>query len=142
MQAKINVPAANEPSQVVDFDRGDALCPGKSSLNIMGNIFSAGVLNKKSAPSLKQINPAFFGIGLLFRIGRAGRTLDKFIVTRPERKLIHHILRLDNITGRMARAFCAFFVQIERNLGGAIPTTVNGWPSTAKVEPTTEGSPA
>src|SRR6476620_4028308 len=120
MQAKINVPAANGPSQVMDFDPGDTLCPGKSSLNIMRNIFSAGVLNIQSAASLKQINPAFFGIGLLFQIGRTARTLDKFIVTRPERKLIHHVLRLDDITGRMAWTFPAFFMQIERNLGSTI----------------------
>src|SRR4030095_3723389 len=120
MQAKIDVPAANEPSQVMNFNPGDALCPGKSSLNIMRNVFSTGVLDIKSAASLKQINPAFFGIGLLFRIGRALWTLDKFIVTRPERKLIHHVLRLDDITGRMAWTFPAFLMQIERDLGGTI----------------------
>src|SRR5207237_3736597 len=120
MQANINVPAANDPSQLIDFDPGDALCPGKSSLNIMRNIFPAGILNIKSAASLKQINPTFFGIRLLFRIGRAARALDKFIITRPERKLIHHVLRLDDITGRMAWTFPAFFMQIERNLRGTI----------------------
>src|SRR6185312_4271214 len=86
----------------------------------MRNIFSAGILNIKSAASLKQINAAFFGIALLFWIGRAARTLNKFIVTRPERKLIHHVLRLDNITGRMTWAFAAFFMQIERNLRSTI----------------------
>ena len=83
----------------------------------MRNIFSAGILNIKSAASLKQINPAFFGIGLLFRIGRARRTLNKFIVTRPEGKLIHHVLRLDDITGWMAWTFPAFFM-----IGGIIVT--------------------
>src|SRR5207248_473823 len=43
MQANINVPAANDASQVIDFDPGDALCPGKSSLNIMWNIFPAWI---------------------------------------------------------------------------------------------------
>src|SRR5690348_10435130 len=86
----------------------------------MRNVFSAGVLNKKSTASLKQINPAFFGIGLLLGIGRALGTLDKFIVAGPQRKLIHHVLRLDNITGRMTRAFPAFFMQIERNLRSTI----------------------
>src|SRR5438094_7685717 len=112
MQANINVPAANDPSQVIDFDSGDALCPGKSSLNIMRNIFPAGVLNIKSAASLKHINPAFFGIGLLFRIERPAWKLDKFIVTRPEGKLIHHVLRLDDVAGRMAWTFPAFIMQI------------------------------
>ena len=28
-----------------------------------------------------------------------------------------------------------------KNPGGATPMTVNGWPSTTNVEPTTEGSP-
>src|SRR5262249_46509778 len=120
MQAHINVPAANGPSQVINFDPGNAFCPRKSSLNIMWNIFSAGVLNIKSAAPLKQINPAFFGIGLLFGIVRAGRALDKFIVTWPEGKLIHHVLRLDDIAGRMIWTLPAFFMQIERNLGGTI----------------------
>src|SRR5690349_218320 len=86
----------------------------------MRNVFSAGVLNKKSTASLKQINPAFFAIGLLLWIEHALGTLDKFIVTGPKRKLIHHVLRLDNITGRMTRAFPTFFMQIERNLRSTI----------------------
>src|SRR5207247_1985978 len=120
MQAKVNVPGANHSSATAYFDLGDAINPGKTGLKVMRNSFAPGILDVESAPSGKESDAAFFGIALLFRIWRAGRAFDKFIVTWPERKLIHHVLGLDDVTRWVSRPFAAFIVQIECDLGGAI----------------------
>src|SRR5437764_12061788 len=120
MQAKINVPNANHSSETANFDPGDAIDPGKTGLKIMRNSFAPRVLNVESASSGEQIDATFFGIALVFRTWLAGRALDKFVVTWPERKLIHHVLGLDDVTRWVPWPFDAFVVQIECDLGGAI----------------------
>src|SRR5204863_204634 len=76
--------------------------------------------DQQRAATDEEIDTFLLSKRLISRLATVRRLLNKLIVTRPERKLINQVLRLDQITRRMSRAFNTFVLQIERNFGSAM----------------------
>ena len=75
---------------------------------------------KKAVPAGEEIYPLLLGVNFV-RIARGvRRQRHKFIVARPERKLILHVLRFGNVNRRMTGLLGALLRQVKRQLGGAI----------------------
>src|SRR5205814_6876108 len=76
--------------------------------------------NKERAAPNEWINAVLLSVNLAFRAGGAGLDLDEFIVARPERKLVYHVLRFGDVNRRMIRTLWPFDAQIKRNFRRAI----------------------
>ena len=73
------------------------------------------IADEKRASAHERIDAAFFGINLAFGWNGPSWRLDKFVITWPEGKLVHQVLRLDKVNRRMGRTFRSFVAQIEGN---------------------------
>src|SRR4051812_18544140 len=92
----------------------------ESGTDVMRDVLLIAFLHVKRATINERIHSAFLGIHFIRGRPRTWRTLDEFIVTRPERKLILQILRLDDVNRRMLRRFDSFIAQIKSDFGRAI----------------------
>src|SRR4030095_5112327 len=68
----------------------------------------------------EQIYSLLLGVNLIGIALRVRRQRDKFVVARPEGKLVYHILRRRNVNGRVTRTFHAAVWQIKRQLRSTI----------------------
>ena len=91
----------------------------------MRRAFFFSIRDKKRAAPEEWIDPILLRVSLALRPPDAGPCFDKLIVARPKRKLVHHVLRLDDVNGRMTGAFRSFVAQIKGNLRRAIPGISN-----------------
>ncbi len=119
MAAQKNLPVAHVFAKPAELDRPNELGRLKCRLDIVRRILSE-VSDQQRAAANKRIFAFLLGECLIRRLIRLRRSVDKLIVARPERKLIHQVLRLDQITRRMSRAFDTFVFQVKRNFGRAV----------------------
>src|SRR6202035_2706977 len=83
------------------------------------------VSNKERVASEEQIDSAFFSINFALWPRRTRFYLNKFIIARPKRELIHHVLGLGNVNRWMTRAFGSLIAQVKRNLRSPVTRVRN-----------------
>ena len=68
----------------------------------------------------EEIYSVLLGVNFIGIALRVRRQRDKFVVARPKRKLVYHVLRFREIHGRVTRTFDAAVWQIKRQLRSTI----------------------
>ena len=86
----------------------------------MRHLLFFALSNKERAAPNEWINAVLLSVNLAFRARSAGLDLDEFIVARPERKLVYHVLRFGDVNRRMIRTLWPFVAQIKGNFRRAI----------------------
>src|SRR6266404_1949547 len=107
MAAEKNLPVAHVVTEAFQLESSDWLDGFKGRANVVRWTFG-DVANQKRAAANERIYSFLLGEGVLGRLVRLRRRVHPLIITRPERKLIHQVLRLDDVDGRMPRTFDSF----------------------------------
>src|SRR5207245_6049259 len=83
------------------------------------------VPNKERITADKEVDAVLFGVSFTLWMWHTRLWFDEFVVARPKRELIYHVLRFRNINRGMTRTFDSFIAQIKRDLRRAIASVGN-----------------
>src|ERR1051326_6024528 len=120
MAAEKNLPVTHVFAKSTQLDRADQLSRFKRGPNIVWRHFRETSDQQRASPN-ESVLSSLFSKSFIGRLRRLGRSLFELIVARPKRELIDQVLRFNDVTGRMTRAFFPFVLQIKGNLGGTMP---------------------
>src|SRR5207248_2540058 len=109
-------------AKTLQFDRADSLSGFKRRTNVVRRILTV-ISNEERASSHKRIFSFLLSERFIRRLARPGRSINKLVVARPERKLVYQVLGFDQVDRRMPGPFDALVANSLHFSSHRFPTT-------------------
>ncbi len=103
-----DLPRAQHLAVAPYFNGSNRFCRLKCGTDIVRHTLFFSLSNEESVASGEWIDAALLGVHLALWTWLARLYFHKFVVARPKRKLIHQVLRLSDVNGRMPRPLRSF----------------------------------